>query len=318
MSTRRRPLPLLLVALAACTTPDEQPATTATGDPSSSTDSPGDTDSPTTDPASACGDGVVQTPGEECDDGDHDNNDLCLDTCERASCGDGFVQLLVEICDDGEETPTCDGDCSTAACGDGHVNPAAGEVCDDGNNVGQDGCEPNCDTTEPPPSKFVFVTSQRFTADFGGLAGADAKCQAAAASAGLPGTYMAWLSDDTGSPATRMSRSAGAYVLPDGTEVAHNWTALTFVPTKLSHPLDMTETMGTPPDGIGPCDPPCPFVWTNTREAGVPVPDGTPCANWTATTGQGAWGNWHATDAFWTWMSTGDCSAELPLYCFQQ
>ncbi|MEZ4340277.1 MAG: DUF4215 domain-containing protein [Sandaracinaceae bacterium] len=46
-----------------------------------------------------CGDGILH-PGEECDDGNEDNTDLCLDTCVAASCGDGYVGPG-ETCDDG-------------------------------------------------------------------------------------------------------------------------------------------------------------------------------------------------------------------------
>ena len=29
---------------------------------------------------------------EECDDGDNDNDDICLTTCKLATCGDGFIR----------------------------------------------------------------------------------------------------------------------------------------------------------------------------------------------------------------------------------
>ncbi len=43
----------------------------------------------------------------------------------------------------------------------------------------------------------VFVTDARTEADFGGLAGADARCAAAASGAGLTGSFKAYLSDGT-------------------------------------------------------------------------------------------------------------------------
>jgi CSLREA domain-containing protein len=60
---------------------------------------------------SLCGNGVLDV--EECDDGNQDNTDDCLNSCRRPYCGDGFVQAGVE-------------------------------QCDDGNNVGGDGCSANC------------------------------------------------------------------------------------------------------------------------------------------------------------------------------
>jgi hypothetical protein len=41
---------------------------------------------------SHCGNGVIDTPYEECDDGDlNDDNGSCLTTCLKARCGDGFL-----------------------------------------------------------------------------------------------------------------------------------------------------------------------------------------------------------------------------------
>lgn len=48
-----------------------------------------------------CGDGVIGT-GEECDDGNTQNNDGCSADCRYEYCGDGIVQqALGEECDDG-------------------------------------------------------------------------------------------------------------------------------------------------------------------------------------------------------------------------
>lgn len=46
-----------------------------------------------------CGNGVVDS-GEDCDDGNSDNTDDCLNDCTNARCGDGFVHSGVEECDD--------------------------------------------------------------------------------------------------------------------------------------------------------------------------------------------------------------------------
>lgn len=60
-----------------------------------------------------CGDGDVG-PGEQCDDGNADDTDACLSTCENASCGDGFVQGGVEECDDADanDDNACHNDCT--------------------------------------------------------------------------------------------------------------------------------------------------------------------------------------------------------------
>ena len=101
-----------------------------------------------------CGDGFVD-PGEECDDGNDDETDACLNNCTRASCGDGVVQSYRgETCDEGTDngvlcTPLpgascsyCDTSCQIVqapmTCGNGVLD--AGEECDDGNTFPADGC----------------------------------------------------------------------------------------------------------------------------------------------------------------------------------
>ncbi|MFP6626091.1 MAG: FG-GAP-like repeat-containing protein, partial [Deltaproteobacteria bacterium] len=90
-----------------------------------------------------CGNGTVEAACETCDDGNADNTDACLDTCEPASCGDGYVRTGVELCDDGTDSELCDGDCTWPVCGDDYVNPSAGETCDEGGTETAT-CDSNC------------------------------------------------------------------------------------------------------------------------------------------------------------------------------
>ncbi len=97
-----------------------------------------------------CGNGVVDL-GEECDDGNTDNNDDCLNNCKRSTCGDGVKDTdgnHLEQCDDGaangpQDPGGCSLNCTTPACGNGILD--LGEQCDDGaaNNVTAD-CLPTC------------------------------------------------------------------------------------------------------------------------------------------------------------------------------
>lgn len=59
-----------------------------------------------------CGNGQVEAPDEECDDGNAIADDGCTNDCTLPRCGDGIVQLH-ERCDDGN---TLDGDCCSATC----------------------------------------------------------------------------------------------------------------------------------------------------------------------------------------------------------
>ena len=71
----------------------------------------------------------------------------------------------------------------------------------------------------PAPNK-MFVTSMGFTADLGGLAGADARCTAAARAANLTGTFVALLSTRTVSAFDRLAGSSG-WIRVDGRPVGN-------------------------------------------------------------------------------------------------
>jgi cysteine-rich repeat protein len=146
---------------------------------------------------------------------------------------------------------------ATAKCGDGVVQMGV-EECDDGNMNNADTCSNAC---KIQLTKFVFVTSITYTGNLGGLDGADAKCNARAAVAGIGGTYRAWLSDITGSPSTRMSKAGGPYRLVNGTVVANNWADLT--DGNLITAINLTE-LGTLPPQPTFCGPGNTPVWTNT------------------------------------------------------
>jgi len=93
-----------------------------------------------------CGNGELDE-GEECDDGNRNNQDDCTNQCTKATCGDGIVALKAknpEECDDGNgvNTDACTNECKAARCGDGYKQP--GEACDDGNDKDDDDCTTQC------------------------------------------------------------------------------------------------------------------------------------------------------------------------------
>jgi len=92
-----------------------------------------------------CGDGVIHAGFEQCDDGNGSDGDACPTTCVPARCGDGFVQAEVEQCDDGNaiDDDACRNSCVAATCGDGVVE-AGVEQCDDGNGDNTDACLDTC------------------------------------------------------------------------------------------------------------------------------------------------------------------------------
>ncbi|MBZ5695507.1 MAG: DUF4215 domain-containing protein [Acidobacteriia bacterium] len=92
-----------------------------------------------------CGDGMVnRSSGEQCDDGNRNDNDECRNDCRPNVCGDGVIRTGAEQCDDGNITDGdgCDSNCTPTACGNGILT--AGEQCDDGNTVSEDGCSSGC------------------------------------------------------------------------------------------------------------------------------------------------------------------------------
>ncbi len=283
------------------------PATSATTSETTTTEDPTTDPSTTTDTAPAtCGDGEVQSP-ETCDDQNTDNTDDCLNACQLATCGDGFVWQDHEACDDqnSDDTDGCLSTCQLASCGDGHIWEGQ-EECDDQNNIAGDGCH-NCLL-----DRTVFVSSESFKGDLGGLEGADQICQNLAQAAQLTGTYMAWLSTQDEMPATRFQRSNGAYVLVDGTIVANGW--LDLVDGNLENPIDKNE-LGFPGNWI---------VWTNTRTNGTLISEAYDCADWASTAFEdnGHWGATSEADINWTDAQTitnpDGCDIHAYLYCFQQ
>jgi cysteine-rich repeat protein len=85
------------------TSPGEASSESSAGDESSSgTTSAASSGEPETGGThvAACGDGAVDE-GEECDDANQADDDACLSTCVAARCGDGVVETDVEECDDG-------------------------------------------------------------------------------------------------------------------------------------------------------------------------------------------------------------------------
>jgi cysteine-rich repeat protein len=59
-----------------------------------------------------CGNSVLDA-GEQCDDGNQNNNDACKNDCTPNVCGDGVVYTGVEQCDDSNQV---DGDGCSATC----------------------------------------------------------------------------------------------------------------------------------------------------------------------------------------------------------
>ena len=197
-----------------------------------------------------------------------------------------------------------------ASCGDGTVDDE--EECDDGATNDGDGCTSTC----LKEWRRIFVTSQVYTGDFGSIEAADTICQSAAMTAGLQGTYWAWLSTSDKSPEGRFVRSSVPYRLVDNTLIASDWDDL--VDGQLDHPILLSESGEVPEPGTHPCIPTgVRVVWTGTTPQGTLLPD-TTCTNWTGQ-GQANWGRIDDISASWTAYCILPCAeAEAAFYCVEQ
>jgi hypothetical protein len=155
--------------------------------------------------------------------------------------------------------------------------------------------------------RVVFVTSQTFDGNLGGIAGADAKCMAAAgASPALAGkTFRAWVSTSSSSPATSFT-SDGSFVTVGGASLDDSFNNIRqgTLMTKIT-----TET------GASVSVP----VWTGTDENGYNE-EGFDCNGWTDASAS-AESTRSTTDVIqWYWASseTKTCDQQGALYCFEQ
>jgi len=83
--------------------------------------------------------------------------------------------LVGEVCDDGDQLggDGCAADCrSGEVCGNGIIDAAAGEVCDDSDQIGGDGCSANCRSDETCGNS-VIDTPVGEVCDDGGTVGGD-------------------------------------------------------------------------------------------------------------------------------------------------
>jgi hypothetical protein len=161
--------------------------------------------------------------------------------------------------------------------------------------------------------KLVFTTSETYTGDLGGLAGADAKCQALAETAGLWGTFKAWLSDSSATASERLNHSTVPYMRTDGRIVATDWVDLTDGTINVALSVDENGTAIN--SGWG-------YAWTWTTADGSGGTPGWNCRDWTYSGGlpdKGENGFIYETNYKWSVIRSSDgCGESLYLYCFEQ
>jgi hypothetical protein len=159
-------------------------------------------------------------------------------------------------------------------------------------------------------AKRVFVTSQTYPGNLGGLAAGDSLCQARAQAQNLSGTYKAWLSAGANTPLTTFTQFQGPYVRLDGFKVANNFNDL--LDSTLAIPISVTET-GADLGIFGQ-----PVVWTGTNTLGNA--QSQTCSGWTTNSSgfNGSYGVANVSSSGWTSQNTRSCNLFSRLYCFEQ
>jgi hypothetical protein len=186
-------------------------------------------------------------------------------------------------------------------------------------------------------SAYVFVTSQKYYGNLGGVEGADQKCQSLAENAGLPGPYKAWIggrADDSG-PRDRFNRAKSDYILPPGEssealeKVADSYNDVVVCQISephdcLDHAINVTET-GRDAEETCSYDGGHCFAWTNVSHVLADPTSGSHCYDWSSRAHLllGNTGYIFATDVNWTEDFELQCGGgfgafPLHLYCFGQ
>ncbi|MFK7894938.1 MAG: IPT/TIG domain-containing protein [Myxococcota bacterium] len=163
---------------------------------------------------------------------------------------------------------------------------------------------------DPAGGRFVFVTAGLYDGNLGGLAGADAICQAEADAESLPGTYLAWLSDSTSSPSTRFSQQ-GSFFRVDAEPIAFSWADL--IDGTIEQPINLMPS-GVVATGVV-------AVWTDTMDDGTAIQGGVnSCQNWTSSGTSGAPVGLLNNTTNWSNVPglVDGCFRTRRLYCFQE
>jgi hypothetical protein len=154
----------------------------------------------------------------------------------------------------------------------------------------------------------VFVTSTTYTGDLGGLASADALCQAKATSSGLSGTFRAWLSDGATSAYDRTTGAGPWYTTGDALAFASKGDL------RSAPRAALLDEYGGYPERAGSAG-----AWSGSDAAGAA--SGRDCDGWTRATADvtGTTGTASELDATWGGGHVPfSCDALLPLICIQQ
>jgi hypothetical protein len=229
-----------------------------------------------------------------------------LSTCP--SCDD-TTELDAGVAADGARLPDAatTGDVAVADARDGATKIDATSDAADAADAAPLGCEGALACV-----RVMFATSVGYTGNLGGIAGADAKCQALADVSTTTRvqrrTFVAWVSTAASPVTTRLAHGTLAYIRTDGVTIASSFTDLT--DNSLQNGISLDENGGNR-SGVG--------AWTATSSNGAGY-SGNSCTDWTlAVLGiKGDTGNVGGAGNGWSAGGPDDCTSLHSLYCVEK
>jgi len=184
-------------------------------------------------------------------------------------------------CSAGRFGPGCEPcACLHGTCDDGRSGTGACTSCDAGwTGANCDACAAGAYGAACTVANYAFVSSTGTSGDMGGPEGADAICNGLAAAAGLPGTFVAWLSTSSVNARDRLG-SARGWIRTDGLPFADT------IDQALSNPWYPLRL-----DEFGEKPPTLSFAYlevaTGSDATGAFAGTGLDCEGWTSTSGSG-------------------------------
>lgn len=224
--------------------------------------------------------------------------------CSAEESCDASGQCISSACVPAAD-PSKLGVCGSFDCGiHSNLNGTCGDV-----NCGE--CvNGNCDIPtgqcilEEITEGVVFVSSAKYNGgDLGGINGADAKCNSLASTAGLTGTFVAWLSNSTLDAKDRVLDIP--FEKLDGVVIANNLADL--LDGTIDSKINVNENNAVQGEEK--------HVFTGTLTDGTKASDN--CNDWSSNSNKGQRGKLDQTNNKWVSENAGDCDHTSRLYCFQ-
>lgn len=160
------------------------------------------------------------------------------------------------------------------------------------------------EVSNPPDGATIFVTSERFNGNLGGIEGANLKCSEAATKAGLAGNWKALLSDGEQSARSRFTLNRAVYNT-QGERIAQSFTDL--FDGQIDNSIKYDEFGNRPRRRRG--------VWTGSAFDGSSAEKS--CGYWTSASvhDRGRVGKSTRSKSGWLSLRSRRCNRQYRIYC---